>query len=79
LPLVDGEDLQVQGGRCWMLTPSGRQPIRALLRRMDDDYAEPLELNRQSILGTPCLLECVRGRSLSMANSLGAGVLENPA
>lgn len=79
LPLVDGEDLQVQGGRCWMLTPSGRQPIRALLRRMDDDYAEPLELNRQSILGTPGLLECVRGRSLSMANSLGAGVLENPA
>ncbi len=78
LPLLEGDDLIVDRGRCWMLTASGRQPIRTLLRRMDDGYCEPLELNRQSVLGTPGVLQAVRNRNLSFANALGAGVLENP-
>ncbi len=79
LPLVEGNDLVVERGRCWMLTANGRQPIRTLLRRMDDGYCEPLELNRSSVLGTPGVLQAVRNRNLSFANSLGAGVAENPA
>ena len=79
VPLVEGGDLFVEDGRCWMRVAQGRQPIRALLRRMDDGYADPLELNRQSVLGTPGLLQCVRNRSLAVANTLGSGVLENPA
>lgn len=79
LPLLEGDDLIVDRGRCWMLTANGRQPIRTLLRRMDDGYCEPLELNRHSVLGTPGVLQAVRNRNLSFANSLGAGVLENPA
>lgn len=78
LPLLEGGDLLVDKGRCWMLTAEGRKPIRTLLRRMDDSFCEPLELNRQSILGTPGVLQAVRNRNLNFANALGSGVVENP-
>ncbi|MEN8718711.1 MAG: circularly permuted type 2 ATP-grasp protein [Oceanococcaceae bacterium] len=78
LPLVEGSDLQISRGRCWLLTADGRQPIRTVLRRLDDTFCDPLELNRQSVLGAPGLLQCVRNRSLNFANPLGSGVAENP-
>ncbi len=79
LPLLEGEDLTVAGGRCWMLSTEGRRQIRVLMRRMDDAFCEPLELNRQSVLGTPGVLQTVRSRHLCFANPLGSGVVENPA
>lgn len=78
LSLVEGEDLLVEQGKTWMLGATGPQPIRVLLRRMDDHFCEPLELNRHSLLGTPGLLQSVRNRSLCMVNPLGSGVVENP-
>ncbi len=78
LPLVEGGDLQVRNGRCHMLATDGIHPIRVLVRRLDDTYCEPLELNRQSVLGTPGVLQAVRNRQLCFANPLGSGVLENP-
>lgn len=78
LPLVEGEDLMVSNGRCWMLATDGRHPIRVLMRRLDDTFCDPLELNRQSVLGTPGVLQAVRNRQLYFANPLGTGVVENP-
>nr|MBV6629458.1 circularly permuted type 2 ATP-grasp protein [Oceanococcus sp. HetDA_MAG_MS8] len=78
LSLVEGEDLMVEQGKTWMLGATGPQAIRVLLRRMDDHFCEPLELNRHSLLGTPGLLQSVRNRSLCMVNPLGSGVVENP-
>jgi uncharacterized alpha-E superfamily protein len=46
---------------------------------VDDDFCDPLELNTNSILGVPGLLEAIRAGNVAVANSLGCGLLQSPA
>ena len=46
---------------------------------MDDWYSDPLELRTDSQLGVPGLLEMARSGTVAVVNTLGSGVLENPA
>ncbi|HEY0906328.1 MAG TPA: circularly permuted type 2 ATP-grasp protein, partial [Methylophilus sp.] len=50
-PLVQGSDLTVRNGVVWLKTIAGLKPVHAILRRIDDDYCDPLELNAESLLG----------------------------
>ena len=47
-----------------------------ILRRVDDDYCDPLELYPGSYLGVPGLLQSVRLGKVAVANALGSGVLQ---
>ncbi len=78
LPLVEGADLTVRGERLFMRTVQGLVPIHGLLRRLDDDWCDPLELRPDSALGVPGLLKVVRAGQVLVANALGAGFLESP-
>src|SRR5262249_37261564 len=49
---------------------------RGVLRRIDADFADPLELNAASRLGAPGLLQAVRDGKVIIANALGAGLVE---
>jgi uncharacterized circularly permuted ATP-grasp superfamily protein/uncharacterized alpha-E superfamily protein len=75
--LVEGEDLTVRGDTLYVRTVSGLKRAEVVWRRLDADYADPLELNAQSRLGIPGLLRAVRGGTVVMANSLGAGLVES--
>ncbi|MDV7141527.1 circularly permuted type 2 ATP-grasp protein [Tropicimonas sp. TH_r6] len=77
--LLEGDDLTVQDGQLMIRTIDGLQPISVLWRRLDSDWADPLELNEGSHLGTPGLLGAIRSGNVSMLNALGAGVLETRA
>src|SRR6476646_11990822 len=55
--LLEGEDLTVSDGRLMVRTVSGLMPISVLWRRMDAAFADPLELNPQSQIGTPGMAE----------------------
>ncbi len=79
LPLVEGGDLIVRDERVYMKTVQGLEPLHGLLRRLDDDYCDPLELRSDSTLGVPGLLQAVRAGHIVMANALGTGFLESPA
>lgn len=79
LSLLEGEDLLVQNGRAMVRTIEGPQPLGALWRRMDAGFVDPLELDPDSHIGTPGLMEAVRAGNLAMVNALGAGVLETRA
>lgn len=79
LPLVEGGDLTVRGDRLFLKTVQGLEPLHGLLRRLDDDWCDPLELRPDSALGVPGLLHVVRAGRVVMANALGAGFLESPA
>jgi uncharacterized alpha-E superfamily protein len=48
------------------------------LRRVDDEYLDPLELRGDSALGVPGLLGVVRAGQVVLANAPGAGFLESP-
>ena len=43
-PLVEGNDLTVRDGCVWLKTLSGLERVHAILRRLDDDYCDPLEM-----------------------------------
>lgn len=74
--LLEGEDLSVENGHVMVRTVDGLKPISVLWRRLDASWADPLELNAESQLGTPGLVEAIRRGNLSMINALGSGVLE---
>ena len=49
-----------------------------ILRRTDAWFCDPLELRPDSKLGVPGLVEAARLGGVSIVNTLGSGVLENP-
>jgi uncharacterized circularly permuted ATP-grasp superfamily protein/uncharacterized alpha-E superfamily protein len=74
--LVEGEDLTVRDDTVYMRTITGLKRTDVLLRRLDADFADPLELNPASRLGVPGLAGAVRRRNVVIANALGSGVVE---
>ncbi len=78
-PLVVGNDLTVRDGFVWLKTLSGLQRVSVILRRLDDDFCDPLELRSDSALGVPGLTEAVRRGTVVIANNLGSGLLESGA
>ena len=76
LMLVEGEDLSVRDDGVFVRTVSGLQRTEVLLRRIDADFADPLELNAASRLGAPGLLQAVRDGKIVIINALGAGLVE---
>lgn len=76
-PLVVGGDLTVRQGFVWLKTLSGLHRVSVIVRRLDDDYCDPLELRADSSLGVPGLTEAARRGNVVVANGLGSGVLES--
>jgi uncharacterized circularly permuted ATP-grasp superfamily protein/uncharacterized alpha-E superfamily protein len=79
LPLVEGADLMVRDDMVYLKTLHGLQRIHGLLRRVDDEFMDPLELRADSTLGVPGLLQAVRANKVLIANALGTGFVESPA
>ncbi len=77
--LVQGNDLTVRDSRVYLKTLSGLQRVDVILRRVDDDYCDSLELYPNSFLGVPGLVQAVREGTVAVANALGSGVLQAPA
>jgi len=76
--LVEGGDLTVRGERLYLKTLHGLEPVHVLLRRVDDEWLDPLELRGDSALGVPGLLSVIRAGQVVVANTPGAGFLESP-
>lgn len=79
LSLVQGSDLVVRDERLYLKTLRGLQPVHGLLKRVDDEYLDPLELRADSSLGVPGLLQAIRAGNLLVANAPGSGFLESTA
>ncbi|ETX14602.1 hypothetical protein OCH239_21585 [Roseivivax halodurans JCM 10272] len=79
LMLLEGEDLTVVGGRVMVRTVAGLKPISVLWRRLDSAFADPLELDDRSQLGTPGLVSALREGNVCMANAIGAGLVQTRA
>jgi len=79
LTLVEGHDLTVRDERLYLRTLRGLEPVHVLLKRMDDEFLDPLELRADSTLGIPGLLQAVRAGHVLVANAPGSAFLESPA
>ncbi|MET3806438.1 putative circularly permuted ATP-grasp superfamily protein/putative alpha-E superfamily protein [Nakamurella sp. UYEF19] len=78
LPLVESADLTVRSGRLWMRALGRYEPVDVVLRRVDAAWSDPLDLRPDSQLGVVGLTEVCRRGTVTVVNSLGSGVLENP-
>ena len=79
IPLVEGNDLTVREDKVWLKTLQGLQRVHVILRRLDDDYCDPLELRSDSALGIPGLVDAARRGNVLIANGLGSNLLETGA
>ncbi len=79
LTLVEGSDLTVRDERLFLKTLDGLEPVHGVLKRLDDEFLDPLELRSDSRLGVPGLLQAIRAGNVLMANMPGSAFLESPA
>ncbi len=77
--LVEGQDLAVRDDRVFLKTLAGLEPVDVILRRVDDEFCDPLELRNDSMLGVPGLVQAVRAGNVSVANQPGSSLLQSPA
>lgn len=77
--LVEGSDLTVRDDRLYLKTVEGLRPVDVVLRRIDSELCDPLELRSDSLLGVPGLVQAVRAGNVVVANALGSGLIENEA
>ncbi|WP_022721726.1 circularly permuted type 2 ATP-grasp protein [Rhodopseudomonas sp. B29] len=77
--LVEGDDLAVSGDRLHIRTVAGLKRIDVLLRRVDSNSLDPLELDASSQLGVAGLIDVLRKGGVVVANMPGSGVIESRA
>lgn len=75
--LVQGEDLTVQDGFVYMRTTHGFERIDVIYRRIDDDFMDPHEFRKDSMLGVPGLMSVYRQGNVALANAPGTGVADD--
>ena len=77
-PLVESADLVVRDGRLWMRSLGTLKRVDVVLRRVDANYVDPLDLRADSRLGVVGLVEAQHRGSVTVVNTLGSGILESP-
>jgi uncharacterized circularly permuted ATP-grasp superfamily protein len=75
--LVEGQDLVVQDDFVYMRTTEGFQQVDVIYRRIDDDFMDPREFRKDSMLGVPGLMQAFRSGRVALANAPGTGVADD--
>ena len=77
--LVEGADMTVRDRHVYLKTVGGLEQIDVILRRVDDNFCDPLELRGDSLLGVPGLVDAIVAGNVKVANALGSGLIESAA
>lgn len=75
--LVQGSDLLVRDGFVWLKSIDKLERVDVIIRRVDDEWCDPLELRQNSLLGVPGLLQIMRMGNVAVINPPGSSVVEN--
>ncbi|MBK8174695.1 MAG: circularly permuted type 2 ATP-grasp protein [Rhodospirillales bacterium] len=77
--MAEGGDLTVRDNRVFLKSVDGLKPVDLILRRIDGDDCDPLELRASSMLGVAGLLQATRAGNVTVANAIGSGLAETKA
>ena len=77
IPLVEGGDLVVLEDALFLRTVSGLERIDVIYTRLADPWLDPLVFKRESRLGIPGLIHCIRKRTVAIVNSIGSQVADD--
>jgi uncharacterized circularly permuted ATP-grasp superfamily protein/uncharacterized alpha-E superfamily protein len=72
IPLVEGGDLVVLDDGLFLRTVSGLERVDVVYSRLADPWLDPLVFKRESHLGIPGLVHCIRRGTVSIVNSIGS-------
>ena len=75
--LIEGSDLRVVGNNIFLKTLNGLLPIDAIIRCVDSEQSDPLELDPSGFLGPPDFVQALRKKPTLITNTLGSGIIEN--
>ena len=78
IPLAEGTDLTVRDDTVYLKTLAGLKRVHTILRRLDDDFCDPLELRSDSTLGIPGLIGAVRANRVVSCECAGHRACSNP-
>jgi uncharacterized circularly permuted ATP-grasp superfamily protein/uncharacterized alpha-E superfamily protein len=74
---VEGSDLTVRDDRVYLKTVEGLKRIDLIMRRIDSELCDPLELRTDSLIGVPGLVQAARAGKVTIGNALGSGLVES--
>ncbi len=77
--LVEGGDLTVRDDKVYLKNLGGLHRVDVIMRRLADDFCDPLELRSDSMLGVTGLAGAIRAGNVVVTNALGSGLGENGA
>lgn len=76
--LVSGKELLVEGDHLYFVDYSGRKErIGAVYRRISDEYLDPMNFNKESLIGIPHIYDIYRKGNLALLNAPGNGVADD--
>ncbi|MCA9398159.1 MAG: circularly permuted type 2 ATP-grasp protein [Candidatus Omnitrophica bacterium] len=75
--LVEGKDLLVENGFCYMRTTKGLEQVDVIYRRVDDEFLDPKVFRKDSVLGVEGLFDAYRRGNVAIANAPGTGVADD--
>lgn len=80
LPLARGDDLLVLDNCVYFKTITGLERVDVIYRRLADAHIDPVVFStHRETVGVPGLVQCVRQRTVVVANAIGSGLAENRA
>ena len=77
--LAVGADLTVRNDRVYLKTVEGLVPVDLIVRGVDSEQCDPLELDGSSTRGIPGLVQAARAGRVTVTNGLGSGLIEAKA
>jgi uncharacterized circularly permuted ATP-grasp superfamily protein len=60
-------------------TTKGFEKVDVIYRRIDDDFLDPKEFRKDSLLGVPGIMKCYRKGNVVLANAPGTGIADDKA
>jgi uncharacterized circularly permuted ATP-grasp superfamily protein/uncharacterized alpha-E superfamily protein len=77
IPLVEGGDLVVLEDALFLRTVSGLERIDVVYSRLADPWLDPLVFRRESHLGVPGLIHCIRKGTVAIINGIGSQIADD--
>ncbi len=79
IPLVQGGDLLVLDDCVYLKTVQGLERIEVIYSRVADSWLDPLVFRRNSQLGIPGLIHCMRKGTVTVINGIGSQLADDRA
>jgi uncharacterized circularly permuted ATP-grasp superfamily protein/uncharacterized alpha-E superfamily protein len=79
MQLAQGGDLVVLGDKLYLKVVGGLEQVEVIYNRLAQTYVDPLVCRRDSLLGVPGLVHCLRKGTVAMLNGFGSELADDRA